>query len=588
VIEMQGRWLMPGLLDIHTHLDLEVELAPALPEVLRHGSTTVIMSNCSLGVTYGHQRRDGTDPIVDCFARVENIPKHVLRKVGDACTWRTSAEYLEHFKHLPLGPNVVPLIPHSMLRIEVMGLRDSVERNATPDEINLMADLLERAMQEGYAGFSSDGLPFHFLAHHDLLRNPIPTQFGSYAELKRLAGVLRQHNRVWQATPHKDNTLAIVRNFMLTSGRLHGKPLKVTAVAAIDVHTNGSIVKLGMVLSRVLNSWLVNGRFRLQALAAPFKVWSDGAINPLSEEIPELRVLNELDLDDHAGRLRVMANPAWETAYRRMWAEGKRGFGLAALRRVLKREHNVLNRRLDDMFVETCPLPHWSGQALQAPFARLQQWQRTGQGAQGSDEAALFATFPPNTDDAGFFLHLLRQWDTALRWHTTVANRNAAILKRLLFHPQTLPGFNDSGAHLNNMAFYDGNLRTLKIAQADGDAAVALAVHRHTQMPAEFFGLNVGVVAVGAQADLCIVDPQALQRWDPNQTYGVIERAEFDCKQMVNRPPGVVTQVLVAGQLAWSEGAYTAVVGKERLGRVLRAKEHPMEAVLRAPQKSTA
>jgi N-acyl-D-aspartate/D-glutamate deacylase len=172
VIEVQGRWLMPGLLDIHTHLDLEVELAPALPEVLRHGSTTVIMSNCSLGVTYGHQRRDGTDPIVDCFARVENIPKHVLRKVGDACTWRTSAEYLEHFKHLPLGPNVVPLIPHSMLRIEVMGLRDSVERNATPDEINLMADLLERAMQEGYAGFSSDGLPFHFLAHHDLARMP--------------------------------------------------------------------------------------------------------------------------------------------------------------------------------------------------------------------------------------------------------------------------------------------------------------------------------------------------------------------------------------------------------------------------------
>ena len=71
-IDADGLWLMPGLLDIHTHFDLEVELAPGLPEAVRHGSTTVVMSNCSLGLAYGNQRRDGADPIVDCFARVEN------------------------------------------------------------------------------------------------------------------------------------------------------------------------------------------------------------------------------------------------------------------------------------------------------------------------------------------------------------------------------------------------------------------------------------------------------------------------------------------------------------------------------------
>ena len=41
VIEADGQWLMPGLLDIHTHLDLEVDLEPGLPEVVRHGTTTV-------------------------------------------------------------------------------------------------------------------------------------------------------------------------------------------------------------------------------------------------------------------------------------------------------------------------------------------------------------------------------------------------------------------------------------------------------------------------------------------------------------------------------------------------------------------
>ena len=47
------------------------------------------------------------------------------------------------------------------------------------------------------------------------------------------------------------------------------------------------------------------------------------------------------------------------------------------------------------------------------------------------------------------------------------------MLKKLLLDENTLPGFNDSGAHLTNMAFFDGNLRTLRFAQEDGLATVA-------------------------------------------------------------------------------------------------------------------
>jgi N-acyl-D-aspartate/D-glutamate deacylase len=71
VVDASGRWLMPGLLDIHTHLDLEVELAPGLPESVRHGTTTVVVGNCSLGTGVRRAARDGEDPILDCFARVE-------------------------------------------------------------------------------------------------------------------------------------------------------------------------------------------------------------------------------------------------------------------------------------------------------------------------------------------------------------------------------------------------------------------------------------------------------------------------------------------------------------------------------------
>ena len=52
-----------------------------------------------------------------------------------------------------------------MLRIEVMGLQDSVTRQPTTAELDRMAGILDEAMQEGYLGLSTDGLPLHFLAN---------------------------------------------------------------------------------------------------------------------------------------------------------------------------------------------------------------------------------------------------------------------------------------------------------------------------------------------------------------------------------------------------------------------------------------
>ncbi len=66
VIDAEGLWLMPGLFDIHTHYDLELEVAPGLPESTRHGTTTVVIANCSLGLAFGTQRDGTNDPIVDC------------------------------------------------------------------------------------------------------------------------------------------------------------------------------------------------------------------------------------------------------------------------------------------------------------------------------------------------------------------------------------------------------------------------------------------------------------------------------------------------------------------------------------------
>ena len=190
-VDANNQWLLPGMLDIHTHLDLEVEVAPALEEVVRHGTTTVLVGNCSLGTCFGAQETDGQEPIVDCFTRVENIPKSVLRKCAETMTWDNPEEYLKHFENLNLGPNIAAFVPHSMLRIEVMGLDASISRAPTELELQKMEQILEGAMELGYLGLSTDGLPFHYLSNDPHTDKRIPTQFASFKELRRLLNVVR-------------------------------------------------------------------------------------------------------------------------------------------------------------------------------------------------------------------------------------------------------------------------------------------------------------------------------------------------------------------------------------------------------------
>ena len=572
-LDAAGRWVIPGMLDIHTHLDLEVEFDPALKEAVRHGTTTVLMSNCSLGLAYGAQRRNGEDPLVDCFARVENMPKPVLKTLADKASWASSAGYYQHLDELPLGCNVIPMIPHSMLRAEVMGLNGSVSRPAKEADLKRMEALLEQAMDEGYPGFSTDALPFHFLSEDPNRKVKIPSQFGQHRELKRLTAILRRRDRIWQATPPKDSPLAVIRNFLLTSGRFYGKPLKVTAVAALDVAANKSIKRLALALSKVFNSRLVDGRFRLQALAAPFKVYWDGPINPLAEELPALREINELDLEDRAGRRELLDDPAFQARFEKMWMTGKTGFGPARLKRLMKAEALAFDRDFEQMVFHSGGPDIWTGETFAAVHARFRAWRSDPDQARSEDEARAFEAMPDSAaSEPGFMLHLFREYDLGLRWWTISANRDPKVVRDLLNNPNMLPGFNDSGAHITNMAFYDGNLRCLKIAQEEGLERVAWQVRRLTAEPAAFIGVEAGTLEIGARADITVINPDALAAYDSEENSRFIWREDYAHEQMVNRSDGVVDAVFVGGEPVWDGKRFTPAAGKRTLGRALRHK----------------
>jgi len=573
VVEGEGKWLMPGLLDIHTHLDLEVDLEPGLPEVVRHGTTTVLVGNCSLGTCFGQQVEGDQNPIVDCFTRVENIPKSVLQRCVDAVTWSGTGAYLDHFADIPLGPNVGVFVPHSMLRVEVMGLQDSISREPTEAELARMETLLGQALEQGYMGMSTDGLPFHYLANAPHTDQRIPTQFASFGEMRRLLQVVRDRGRVWQTTPILENRAKAFLYFLLTSGRLFGRTLKTSALSAVRFVLAPKASRAFLGFAALANSRLLKGNIHFQALGTNFRIWSDGIVSPLYEELESTSKLIAKEYDDVEGRLALLNDPQFIADFRRDWHHGRRGRNLAHLKARLGLPDLLVVRELGRMIFDGAPVPDWEGESLQAVYDRLDRYQRGySDNARSEAERAAFDAFPrPIVDDAEFMLHMMRAYDKGFRFWVDVANKDKEGVLPLLLHRNTLPGFNDSGAHITNMAFFDGNLMSLKLAQQDSLATVSTMVKRLTREPAEFFGLDVGSLEIGAQADIVLIDPEALSRWDDNASRQFIYRDLFAHKQLVSRSDGVVSQVLIRGEPVWRDGEFTAALGRDALGRALRA-----------------
>ena len=337
----------------------------------------------------------------------------------------------------------------------------------------------------------------------------------------------------------------------------------------MDIASNGKVVKMAKTLTWLLNSRLLKGRFYLQALSAPFKIWSDGPFNPLSEEISELRELIETDLEDRDARRAILSDPDYRQRFRKMWMTGKTGFNLARLKRKMRREDYAFNRTFSDMKIYRCPIKSWEGKTFQTVFDDY----LAGQVPTDKMEAKLISTeFADVKDEADFMLAALLAFDTDLVWSTITANRDEQLTRELIMDPVFLPGFNDSGAHLTNMAFYDCNLRALKLAQQGGNKDVSFMVRRLTRDVSEFFSIPSGTLNLGAQADITIIDPTALERYNGQDNVQRIYRDEFNHEQLVNRSDGVVSATIIAGKTVWDKDRFTETLNTEKFGHVLTAK----------------
>jgi len=531
-IDATDRWVTPGFVDLHTHYDAEIEVAPSLSESVRHGVTTVFMGSCSLGASLGRP-----EDIADIFCRVEGVPREIMLPIlRERKDWEDLAGYYQHLGGLALGPNVASFVGHSNLRMHVMGFERSVQPGLRPSkkELQRIDELLQEGLDLGYLGLSIQTLPWDKLDGDRFPARPLPSYFASWSEYRRLTRILRERERVFQGVPNIV-TKANVLLFLLESVGLFRKPLRTTIISLMDIIADRKIVKLVPLLSRLFNRFL-GANFRFQALPNLFDVWSDGMQLVIFEEFGAgTEAINHADLEERA---RLLADPQYRARFKRQWTNF-----LAP---------KVYHRDFRHSEVLSCPDPSVVGKSF----------------------VEVASERDCHVVDA--FLDLAQAHGDQLRWYSVMANDRRGPLEFISAHPDILIGFSDAGAHLRNMAHYNFPLRLLKLvrdAEQRGEPFMSMsdAVHRVTGEIADWFQIDAGYLHVGSRADLVVLDPEYLdERLDeaqeaPMEGFGGLRR-------LVRRNDQTVDAVLIRGKLAVKNGVPTPSLGVEHgFGQVLRA-----------------
>ena len=531
VVDATGKWVLPGMVDIHTHYDVEVLDGPGLPESVRHGVTTVLVGSCSLSTVHV-----GGEDAGDLFGRVEAIPReHVISAIDEAKTWNSGREYIAALESRPLGPNIASFIGHSDIRTATMGLDRATRGDTRPTsgEQAQMERMLAEALDAGFLGMSSQQLLFDKIDGATCRSRTLPSTYAKPRELRRLKTLLRKRGRVLQSGPDITNPLNLVSQVAQSLPVLRDK-LKTSLLSAADIKANPfAIAALGPV-ARLVNR--LGADFRWQHLPVPFEVYADGIDLVVFEEFGSGAAA--LHLRDEIERNALLNDENYRRRFRK---EYDSRFGV-----------RVWHRDFFDAEIVGCPDESVIGKSF---------------GQVGLDRGGLHPV------DA--FLDLVVEHGAKLRWRTTISNHRPEVLKKLARDNGIQMGFSDAGAHLRNMSFYNFGLRLLRhVRDAERSGrpfmSVEHAVHRLTGELADWYDIDAGHLRISDRADLAVIDPEHLDAHLDDYAEAPVP-AYANMPRMVNRNDAAVNLVLIGGRTVVRDGVPTELLGTTRTGSFLRA-----------------
>lgn len=178
VVDLQGKVVSPGFIDMHTHSDLQILLHPDHTGRVSQGITTELLGQD--GLSYAPVD-DTTLPIIADRIRGWNDDPP-----GYDFTWRSVTGYLDRLD-AGIACHGAYLVPHGNLRQLVMG---TSEAPATDAQIRSMQAILREGLDAGAYGLS-DGLTY------------VPAMFSTTDELVALNEVVASYDRLY--VPHHRN-----------------------------------------------------------------------------------------------------------------------------------------------------------------------------------------------------------------------------------------------------------------------------------------------------------------------------------------------------------------------------------------------
>jgi N-acyl-D-amino-acid deacylase len=179
-IDATGLLVTPGFVDLHTHYDGQAIWSDRMTPSSAHGVTTAVMGNC--GVGFAPCRATDHEVLVDVMAGVEDIPGVVMVD-GLPWTWETFPEFMDALDAGRRDIDVAAFLPHSPLRVYVMGRRGVDREPATPEDLSQMRKLAAEAIDVGALGFASSRLTIHKTESG----HPIPSYDAGHDEIEAIA-----------------------------------------------------------------------------------------------------------------------------------------------------------------------------------------------------------------------------------------------------------------------------------------------------------------------------------------------------------------------------------------------------------------